>query len=596
VSVRTDVHNAHETEPEVSTEPVRSPAKQKRESYAPSRMSPQETERLNFGRQIVYARPISVLLALIAVVDQPLAHFPRFAFRFLVSYLIVSLLVIPLEWVLKSKPWHLPLAIDLLALGIILYISPFSVALWFPYLFVCYAGGSRWGLSSAIPIAGVLSLALVVRSVLEGQIGWMRAVGWLALVGITFAAGAGMAFLGDLSRRYVAENEFLQRITETMQVDQGLAESLRLLLDELAGAFKTEEAMLAFRDVDLERIFLWRLKAGDSERLIPQALPLSRCDGFLLDDMDATVCWNSLGGSGSGFGWNRNNRRRLKTLPRLPGTTQTELKLRSLVSVTFDQGGQPAGRIFLINRSDSRKPFQKADLAWLERIARHMGPALENIFLLRHLRARAIEGERSRISRDLHDGILQTLLSIEIQVDVLRRKVVTSPEQSVASLTALQQTVRNESSELRRMVTDLRPLRVQSADLVELMNGFAERYRNESTVALDVLIDSAEIHAPDRVCREIFQIYREALNNIKKHAKASHVVVKLKQDDAALVLVVDDNGSGFSFAGRFTGDELDRLRLGPISIKERARTVGGNLTVESNPGHGARLTIEIPLG
>ncbi len=93
-----------------------------------------------------------------------------------------------------------------------------------------------------------------------------------------------------------------------------------------------------------------------------------------------------------------------------------------------------------------------------------------------------------------------------------------------------------------------------------------------------------------------FQIYREALNNIKKHAKASHVVVKLSQDDSRLLLVVDDNGEGFSFAGKFTGDELDRLRLGPISIKERTRTVNGALTVESNPGHGARLTIEIPLG
>jgi signal transduction histidine kinase len=559
-------------------------------------MNSHETERLNFGRQIAYARPISVLLALMAVVEQPTVLYPRPALDFLIAYLILSLLVIPLEWILRSRPWHLPLAVDLLALGAFLYISPFSAALWFPYLFVCYASGSRWGLTSSIPITGVLALALVVRTVLEGQIGWMRAMGWIGLVVVTFAAGGGLAFLGDLSRRYVAENEFLSRITGTMQVDQGLAESLRLLLDELANAFHTEEAMLAFRDVDLERIFLWRLKAGESERLIPQALPLSRCDGFLLDDMDATVCWNSLTGEGSGFGWNRASHRKLKTLPRLPGTTQQELKLRSLISVTFDQGGQPAGRIFLINLRDARKQFQKADLAWLERIARHVGPALENIFLLRHLRARAIEGERSRISRDLHDGILQTLLSIEIQLDVLRRKVTTSPEQSVSSLTALQQTVRNESAELRHMVTDLRPLRVQSADLVDLMRGFAERYRNESTVALDVLIDSAEIHAPDRVCREIFQIYREALNNIKKHAKASHVVVKLSQDDSALVLVVDDNGEGFSFAGRFTGDELDRLRLGPISIKERARTVGGILTVESNPGHGARLIVEIPLG
>ena len=84
------------------------------------------------------------------------------------------------------------------------------------------------------------------------------------------------------------------------------------------------------------------------------------------------------------------------------------------------------------------------------------------------------------------------------------------------------------------MVTDLRPLRVQSADLVDLMRGFAERFRNESALALDLLMDSVDLQAPDRVCREIFQIYREALNNIKKHAKASHVVVKLTQDDSRL--------------------------------------------------------------
>ena len=240
--------------------------------------------------------------------------------------------------------------------------------------------------------------------------------------------------------------------------------------------------------------------------------------------------------------------------------------------------------------------FTRDDLAWFERISRHIGPVAGKRFPAAPLRARAIEAERSRISRDLHDGILQTLLSIEIQLDVLRRQVAATPEQAAAGLANLQQTVRNESAELRRMVTDMRPVRVQSADLVDLMIGFAERFRNESNLALDVLIDSVEVQAPDRVCRELFQIYREALNNIKKHAKASHVVVKLSQDDSRLVLVVDDNGEGFSFAGRFTGDELDRLRLGPISIKERTRTVGGVLTVESNPGHGARLTIEIPLG
>jgi signal transduction histidine kinase len=421
----------------------------------------------------------------------------------------------------------------------------------------------------------------------------MRVVSWLALLGAIFVAGVGLAFLGDLSRRSAAENDFLTRITSSLQVDQGIAESFRLFLDELAHTFDAEQALLVFRDRELERIFLWRVVAGQTERISPQNLPYFRADGFLLDDMNAVLCWNSLEGQGQGFGWDRRNGQKIKLLPRLPGTSQQEFKMRCFMSAAFDQAGESTGRLFVVN---TLNPSTVQDLRWLERIARHFSAPAENLFLLRHIRARAIEGERGRISRDLHDGILQTLLSIEIQLDVLRRRVPAAPDQAASGLAALQQTVKNESAELRSLVTDLRPLRVQSADLVDLMRGFAERFRNDSTLSLEVLIDNSEIQAPDRVCRELFQIYREALNNIKKHAKASHVVVKLTQDDSRIVLVVDDDGEGFSFAGQFSGDELDRLRLGPISIKERARAVGGMLTVESSPGHGARVTIEVPLG
>ena len=222
-----------------------------------------------------------------------------------------------------------------------------------------------------------------------------------AITGGTFAGGAGLAFLGDLSRRFATQNAFFSRISATMNVEQGLAESLRLLLDELATAFSVDEALLLYRDTDLERIFLWRLRAGESERLIPETLPLSRTDGFLLDDMEATLCWNSLTGAGSGFGWDRRDGRPLKNLPRIPGPTQNELKIRSLLTVAFDQAGVPVGRFFLLNGRKGHKPFDKADLAWLERIAFHISPSLENIFLLRHLRARAIESERSRISLSL---------------------------------------------------------------------------------------------------------------------------------------------------------------------------------------------------
>jgi signal transduction histidine kinase len=513
---------------------------------------------------------------------------------FLAAYLGFCCLVLALEHFLEAREWHLPLIGDLAALAVLLVMSPSSVAIWFPYLFVAYVAGSRWGFGGGVVLSGIVSLALLARTFELGELQWAHLLPRLGLAAGTMAAGAGLALIGHRSRRHAAANEFLTRLADTLQVEQGMAESLRLMLDELTQEFGCERAILVYRDSELERVFVWRVKAGESERIAPENLPLTRAECYLLEDLDATVAWNNLGGSAEGFGWDRRNRRPFGPPPDPPPASKVEDKpWRSFMAAAFDQQGQAVGRLFVL---DGLRRFTRRDLERFERIARYIGPPLENLFLLRHIRARAIEAERSRISRDLHDGILQTLLSVEMQLDVMRRRLPAAVEQVASGMASLQQTVRNESAELRRMVTDLRPLRVQSADLMDLMRGFAERFCNDSDLGVDLLIDSAELRAPDRVCRELFQIYREALNNIKKHAKASHVVVKLSQDESRIVLVVDDNGEGFSFAGRFTGDELDRLRLGPISIKERTRTVGGVLTVESSPGHGARLTVEIPLG
>jgi len=556
-------------------------------------MQPHAAERRHLERQIAYARPIFMVLALVDLLDRPPSERGPHAVLFVTVYLIVSLvlaLVQNLQWIGELP---LPLSLDLAALAVFLVLTRSVVAFWFVYLFVALASGIRVGTRRSILLAGIVTLALLIRTAINGPLAWNQMLSWIALSTGTFAAGAGIAFLGSRQRRHATEQEFLAQLTGQLEVDRGMAESLRLVLSELVRAFDCDEAILAFRDTDIERIFVWRYQLGDESRLTPENVPVNRSDGFLLDQPDASVCWNQLEGAGEGFGWNRKDGRRLKDLPRLPGPMRQELGWRSVLGVTLDLGGQPVGRLMLGN---ARRRFLPQDLQWMERIVRHLGQPLQNLFLLRHIRAHAIEGERSRISREIHDGILQTLLSVDIQLDVLRRKVPTDPEQAVGGLSSLQQTVRNETDELRRMVTDMRPLRVQSADLVDLMRGFAERFRNESALALDLLIDAAELQIPDRICRDLFQIYRESLHNVKKHVHASHVVVKLWQNEGEVVLVVDDNGEGFSFAGRFTGDELDRLRLGPISIKERTRSVGGVLTVESTPGHGARLTVEVPLG
>jgi signal transduction histidine kinase len=542
--------------------------------------------------QIIYVRAGLLALALVALLETERGKTRDECVLFVGAYLLVALIAAGVCLWRGHPAFRISILFDLIGLAFFLVVSASLAATWCMLLIPVFALAARGRARTAYFVSAAAVLVIAAGAALREDFDWKNLVHGVAPGASTLALAAMTGFLGGREREHVLRRRFLEKIIRRLHFDRGLSESIRQAGGELALAFECEQACVAICDDELERLFVWMVRPSDREPLAPETHALSRSDTFLTDCLEVTVCWNSLEGKGEGFGWDRRTGERFKNLPKPPSSTSAEFGARALMAATVEAAGRPAGRIILLN---PRRRLTPADLRWFEEIVRQVEVPLENVFLLRHVRARAVEAERSRISRDLHDGILQTLLSLQIQLDVLRRKLPQSPDQVAGDLAALQQTVKQEGEELRRMVTDLRPLRVESADLHELMYGFAERFQNESDVVVDLFIENGDLRVPDRVCREIFQIYRESLNNIKKHAHASHVVVKLGQDEARVSLVVDDNGLGFSFSGRYTSEELDRLRLGPISIKERTRGVGGTLTVESNPGHGARLTIEIPL-
>ena len=88
---------------------------------------------------------------------------------------------------------------------------------------------------------------------------------------------------------------------------------------------------------------------------------------------------------------------------------------------------------------------------------------------------------------------------------------------------------------------------------------------------------------------------REALTNIHKHSGATRVAMTAARRDNRLEITIEDNGSGFPFAGNCSLDELDALRIGPVSIKRRIRTIRGDLSLDSEPGHGAKIEMRIPM-
>ena len=590
-------------------------ADQPRQTTLPSlarRKSMKRTGNRHIERVVSLMRPVAVLLALFTLMEMTPGSSGRDAVVFLSGYLVVAVAVLLLEQFAIFPELVFPAAIDVVAFAVFIVLTPSLVSFWFLYLFGVFVmaargrkqvpsfSGSRPG-RLLISDAALVSCAAAIASVIRGV--WLEPSGsgvlqWhsLGLAATTYLAGLCVAWLGIRERTDVAEDSFIELLLGMIRVEKGLGESVRLLLSELAREFDCECAVLVICDEEIERLFTWK---GDQDRrhvVPPEVLPMTKAGAYLAEDFSQTVCWNSLDGRARGFGWPSSGEREVGAaassaeIP--PASVREELAAGSVMAVTMLAQGHPSGRMLLVNGG---REFTRGDLRWFERIVRQLNVPLENVFQLRHLRTRAVEAERSRISRDLHDGILQTLLSLNIQLGVLERKACQAPEAAAEDIAALRKTVRQEGEDLRQMVKDLRPLRVESADLREMMYGFAERYHNESGLVVDLFLEENDLRAPDRICREVFQIYRESLNNIKKHAHASHVVVKLWQDDTKVFLVVDDNGQGFSFSGRFGSEELDRLRLGPISIKERTRTVGGVLTVESNPGHGARLTIEIPV-
>ena len=556
-------------------------------------------ERIYVERQVALARVICVALALAALLAFPNAVLRRAPIVFLLVYLVVSGGAAFAYRLLPKWPFRMHIGVDLLAATVLLVITPSVSPFWFVYLFLVFVLAIQGKERLAMLLTCAAALGVIVRLAVLDSFHWQGVWRWSAAGLGTFVSGLAVEFLGGREQEHIARQQFVERLTGLLQFDHGLAESIRQVLGELALRFDCEQACLVIRDDELERLFMWKVRSDNRDLAGPEAFPLARSETFLVDCLETSICCEFRNGKGYGFGWDRSTGERFRDFTQPPASTREQFGAKSLLAVTIETGGRPAGRVLLINPSGahgSPRRFSAADLRRLEYIVRHIGPPLENMYLLRHLRARAIESERSRISRDLHDGVLQTLLSLKIQLDLLKRNVHRmSPEQTSSELASLQKTVQQEGDDLRRMVTDLRPLRVESADMHELMFSFAERFRNESGLAIDLFIEDPNLRLPDRICRELFQIYREALHNIKKHANASHVVVKLGQDEAKVRLIVDDNGLGFSFSGKYESEELDELRLGPISIKERTRSVGGTLTVESNPGHGARLTIEIPL-
>ncbi len=215
--------------------------------------------------------------------------------------------------------------------------------------------------------------------------------------------------------------------------------------------------------------------------------------------------------------------------------------------------------------------------------------------MLRSSLATAREDERQRIAGDFHDGPLQSFVSLQMRLEVLRRLIERDFHGGMSELQDIQEFIKAQVQEMRAFLRGMRPVPIEERGLSISIRRIVAEFQKDS--GIDVTFegnDRTDSIAP-ATAMEVLQIVREALHNVRKHAGASRAAVAVTRDSSRLEVAVEDNGAGFTFAGCYTLDELDQLRLGPSSIRRRVRGLGGDLVLDSKPGRGSRLKIRVSV-
>lgn len=498
-------------------------------------------------------------------------------------------------------------------------ISMFTTAQRGPFflffVFVMVAAAYRWGLwetvgTAAAAVALLWAEALVVRDSVEKAVNaWLHVVHFPSLnvsrgelepqrlfMSSVYLMVLGwlLAYMAENQKKVRAERAVITRVLSSTRVEAGLTGTMQQILGEVLSIYGARRVVSATQEKNSYRVFLAevnRSAGGAGVLRWREALPESETKYLFESPADALCAVRNSAGFQTVALDRAGNRLRDVDTGFLPALAGIET-FNTVVSVAFLFGGAWSGRVFLFDPEMMGEPEE--ELRFLQEFGQQVGPAIYNVYLMRRLRERAGADERKRLARELHDGAVQSLIAVEMQLDVLRRQSGTQSPVVNSELERIQKLLREEVLKLRELMQATKSFEVDAERLVGFISDTVERFRRETGISAEFVSELEVVELPQKVCRELARIVQESLVNVRKHSGAHHVLVRLAQRAGKLLLTVEDDGQGFAFSGRLSEAELETTGKGPAVIRERVRLLAGELTIESNPGHGARLEVRIP--
>jgi signal transduction histidine kinase len=461
-------------------------------------------------------------------------------------------------------------------------------------------GGRRTEVTFALALAavalGVLALALSAPAAASVP-GKHLALVVSASVAAVAVGGGLLALTLRGERREREKEEFFARSLARLQGAHGFARALGAALGDARQFFRARGVAVPVREWGQEQVYLWGAPAGAPDGTPAHAVELSATAG---ED------WLFEAGSDAWMGEHEAGRWKVLALdqagragpepPGFPGEAAlrlaTRLGSRRLIVVAFGRDRDWEGRLVL---ADPAPVGAREDaLRFARRLVRESGAVVQSRFLLGRLRSRLGAMERARIARELHDGTIQSLVAVEMEMNVLRRRAEQKGWEVAGELARVQGLLRGEVLELRETMQRLKPIEMEPRHLVGFLDDMVARFGRDTGIRALFDCSVVDVDLAPRVCQEVARIVQEALHNVRKHSGARNVLVRFGRAVAGWRLVVDDDGRGFPFDGSLSHAELEEGRKGPFVIKERVRALGGELTIVTSPGAGARLEITLP--
>lgn len=270
--------------------------------------------------------------------------------------------------------------------------------------------------------------------------------------------------------------------------------------------------------------------------------------------------------------------------------------MRSFLGVPIRARDEVIGAFYLTEKEQA-DAFDELDQELIELLAAHAAIAITNARLYERSRELSILSERNRLALELHDVVSQKLFSLSLSADAAATLLGRDTDAAHAQLERVRELAREALAELRSLILGLRPADLDKDGLEGALRKEVEMLSRVHAIDVELHVDcpGPPVGNGDPVGDgerqlEVLRIAHEALHNAVRHAAARRVAVELTGRGQTLRLEVADDGVGFDPED----PELRSRHLGLTSMEERARELGGTLSLRSTPGHGTRVTLEVP--